>query len=59
MTIPIDDESHPHEHVRTQDETKQGNPGRPQSDFENTPEGPTDEPPGGADRIDAVKERPS
>jgi hypothetical protein len=50
MSIPIDDETFPEEHTRTQDEVKQGNPGHPQSDYENPPEGPSDEPPDGADR---------
>jgi hypothetical protein len=50
MSIPIDDETFPDEHVRTADEVKQGNSGRPQSDYENPPPGPSDEPVDGADR---------
>jgi hypothetical protein len=34
MTIPIDEESHPEEHKRTPEETEQGNPGKPQRDYE-------------------------
>jgi hypothetical protein len=52
MSTPIDDEEFPEEHVRTHEEVKQGNPGRPQSDFENPPDGPSDEPADGADRAD-------
>jgi hypothetical protein len=43
MTVPIDDETHPDEHERTPDEVKQGNPGRPQSDFESPPADPSDQ----------------
>jgi hypothetical protein len=53
MSIPIDDETFPAEHQRAEDETKQGNPGQPQSDFEDPPEGPSDEPSEGADRTSA------
>ena len=34
MTHSIDDATFPDEAHRTPEETKQGNPGRPQSDFE-------------------------
>ncbi len=34
MTIPIDDEVHRDESEPTPEEIEQGNPGRPQSDFE-------------------------
>jgi hypothetical protein len=34
MTIPIDDQTHPDEHELSKDETVQGNPGKPQSDYE-------------------------
>jgi hypothetical protein len=50
MSIPIDDETFPEEKSRTRDEVKQGNPGRPQSEYEDAPDGPSDEPPDGADR---------
>jgi hypothetical protein len=52
MTIPIDDDTYAPDHGWTGAEVKQGNPGRPQSDFENPPDGPSDEPTGGADRGD-------
>jgi hypothetical protein len=52
MSIPIDEDEFPQERVRTHEEVKQGNPGRPQSDFENPPDGPSDEPADGADRGD-------
>jgi hypothetical protein len=50
MSIPIDDEAFPAEHQRTPDEVRQGNPGKPQSDYEDPPPGPSDEPPDGSDR---------
>lgn len=34
MRHPIEDDTHPDEADWTPEETKQGNPGRPQSDFE-------------------------
>ena len=52
MSIPIDDETYGVDRSRTQDEVKSGNPGRPQSDFENPPDGPSDEPADGSDRGD-------
>ena len=52
MSIPIDDETYGVGRSRSQDEVKNGNPGRPQSDYENPPDGPSDEPPDGADRGD-------
>jgi hypothetical protein len=50
MTIPIDDESHPEEHHREPAEVKQGNPGKPQADYEHAADEPSDEPVTGADR---------
>ncbi len=50
MSTPIDDETYPDEHQRSVEDVKQGNPGKPQSDYENPPEGPSDEPADGADR---------
>jgi hypothetical protein len=52
MSIPIDDETFPAEHQRTKEDVKHGNPGQPQSDYENPPAGPSDEPPDGADRFE-------
>jgi hypothetical protein len=52
MTTPIDDETFPQEHERTAAEVKQGNPGHPQSDYENPPPGRSDEPADGADQVD-------
>jgi hypothetical protein len=50
MSNPIDDETYlPHRDL-TKDEIRQGNPGRPQSEYEDPPAGPSDEPPEGADR---------
>ena len=53
MTIPIDDETFPDEATRAADDVEQGNPGRPQSDYENPADGPSDEPADGADRTDS------
>jgi hypothetical protein len=50
VTIPIDDETHPEESRRSPEEVEQGNPGKPQSDYEpQEPESLGDEPPDGAD----------
>jgi hypothetical protein len=50
VSIPIDDETFPAEHQRTPDKIRQGNPGKPQSDYEDPPPGPSDEPRDGSDR---------
>lgn len=50
MARHIDDEPVTEQDERAPERVEQGNPGRPQSDFENPPPGPSDEPPDGADR---------
>ena len=52
MSKSIDGLTYGDKDAHTAEEVKQGNPGRPQSDYENPPDGPSDEPPGGADRVD-------
>ena len=55
MSNPIDEESYEDSAPPTRDEVKQGNPGRPQSDFEGLGEsdGSTQDPPGDANPDDA------
>jgi hypothetical protein len=50
MTVPIDNETNPEEYERSAEETRNGNPGKPQSHYEHPVDEPTDEPPTGADR---------
>jgi hypothetical protein len=52
MMTHFDDEPINEQQRRKRDPERieQGNPGRPQSDYENPPPGPSDEPPDGADR---------
>ncbi len=52
MTVsnPIDDEIHEPRRQDDKEQIKQGNPGKPQSDYEHPAPGPSDEPPEGFER---------